>query len=217
MEPAASAALACVWSGAYMWLASTCTHHNVALSLLHSVIAPCAWLACADTNQRCFWHRWGCAAQALGCCGLAWRTAATPARAPPALGCGCRSPCGWGHSRWTPWRRRWVVQGARALCVAACAQRCAAQVVLGTAATSWEGDLWGASHSSAHKRVLRTSAVCYGVCLALQVRGESPQGGRDEGWGARAFILNQFVPVSGRRTWAACNVHRQQAVVPCPC
>jgi hypothetical protein len=33
--------------------------------------------------------------------------------------------------------------------------------------------------------------------MVLQVRGESPQGGRDEGWGARAFILNQFVPVSG--------------------
>ena len=32
--------------------------------------------------------------------------------------------------------------------------------------------------------------------VAAQVRGETPQGGRDEGWGARAFIVNDILPVS---------------------
>jgi hypothetical protein len=29
-----------------------------------------------------------------------------------------------------------------------------------------------------------------------QVRGENPMGGRDEGWGARAFVLYDWIPVS---------------------
>jgi hypothetical protein len=35
--------------------------------------------------------------------------------------------------------------------------------------------------------------------LALQVRSETPMGGRDEGWGARAFVLYDWIPVSPGR------------------
>lgn len=38
--------------------------------------------------------------------------------------------------------------------------------------------------------------LCLPLRVSVQVRGETPMGGRDEGWAARAFVLHDWVPVS---------------------
>lgn len=45
---------------------------------------------------------------------------------------------------------------------------------------------------------MRTVASVHKMLLLLQVRGETPMGGRDEGWAARAFVLHDWIPVRGR-------------------
>lgn len=34
--------------------------------------------------------------------------------------------------------------------------------------------------------------------VAAQMRGDTPMGGKDEGWGARAHILHDWIPVSAQ-------------------
>jgi hypothetical protein len=40
------------------------------------------------------------------------------------------------------------------------------------------------------------AATAGAAAVSPQVRGETPMGGRDEGWGARAFVLYDYIPVS---------------------